>query len=477
MALPSSYSRGSSTKKGVSMQKTNLPQGVRTLMNWRDKGTLKFDNPVQRAGSQWNLLQKSLLIHSMLANYPIPSVYFLKDKDSENVTIYDCLDAKQRLTSVFEFIDGEYALDEDTPEVTVEDTNYNLGGLKFEELSEECQDIIKGYRFNITCIEDASEEEVEDIFARLNNATPLSTIQKCRSIMGSDLAKWCKEMNNHGFFQYSICLTNAQVKREADLEVLLQAMLLLDSRHEGYAWKSISVAEVTKYCKHIRGKYNVDKRRMIEEILDYLFSAFTESHKFLKKSNIPMAMVLAKIAIEHNIKEVDFFDFIDVFNEGLSSAYMQGMGSGNIKRAKTEIRLSAIAKAFEDYMEISNTNILSVHGKDEIPSAKDNVGVDSDEKETLSSPLADRDTSSSETSVENVDISDEFSSSDGVGLSVDATSNSDEIPSVEDDTQVVTSDDGVVPEMCQNNEFMNEPLSSTDENVDNSKNVLEREAV
>ena len=186
------------------MQKSSLPQGVRTLMNWREKGMLTFDNPIQRAGSQWNLLQKSLLIHSMLASYPIPTVYFLKYKDDKNMTIYDCLDAKQRLTSVFEFIDGEYALDEDTPEISIEDTPYDLGGLKFEELSEECQDIIKGYRFNITCIEDATEEEVEDIFARLNNSSPLSTIQKCRSIMGSDLAKWCKEMNNHGFFKYSI---------------------------------------------------------------------------------------------------------------------------------------------------------------------------------------------------------------------------------------------------------------------------------
>ena len=63
------------------MQKSTLPQGVKTLMSWADKETLTFDNPVQRAGSQWNLLQKSLLIHSMLANYPVPAVYLLKYKD------------------------------------------------------------------------------------------------------------------------------------------------------------------------------------------------------------------------------------------------------------------------------------------------------------------------------------------------------------------------------------------------------------
>ena len=75
------------------MQKSTLPQGVKTLMSWADKETLTFDNPVQRAGSQWNLLQKSLLIHSMLANYPVPAGYLLKYKDDATVTSYVCLDA------------------------------------------------------------------------------------------------------------------------------------------------------------------------------------------------------------------------------------------------------------------------------------------------------------------------------------------------------------------------------------------------
>ena len=63
------------------MQKSNLPQGVKSLMGWVEKGCLTFDNPAQRAGSQWTLLQKSLMIHSMLANYPVPAVYLQKSKD------------------------------------------------------------------------------------------------------------------------------------------------------------------------------------------------------------------------------------------------------------------------------------------------------------------------------------------------------------------------------------------------------------
>lgn len=344
------------------MQKSTLPQGVKSLMSWSEKGSLTFDNPVQRAGSQWNLLQKSLLIHSMLANYPVPAVYLLKSKDEEKGTVYDCLDAKQRL-SVFEFIRGEYELHSATPEVEVEGTIYDLANMKFEDLSEECRDAITGYRFSIYCIEDATDEEVEEVFRRLNNSTPLSPIQKCRSIMGTDLARWTKEICQCGFLLHSVSLTVVQLRSEADLEVLLQAMLLLDSRHEGYdAWKGISTAEVTKYCGHIRGTYNDDKRQMIAELMEYLFKAFPEKHKFLKKSNIPTVILLSKLALENEIAPDCFKTFLDSFSNSVCPAYEANTGSGNVKRTKTEGRLSAIAGAFSEYFHLGDVHILNING-------------------------------------------------------------------------------------------------------------------
>lgn len=341
------------------MQKSNLPQGVRTLKSWFEKGTLVFDNPIQRAGSQWSILQKSLLIHSMLSGYPIPSVYFLKGKSEDGTTIYDVLDAKQRLTSVFEFIDGEYSLHASTPEVTVDGVVYDLDNMKFEDLSDECKDEILGYRFSIYCLEDCTDEEVEEIFARLNNSTPLSPIQKCRSVLGMELSGWLRGLCQSDFIAHSVCLTVAQARREADLEVLLQSMLLLDARHEGYEYKSISTAEVTRYCSCIRENYNDDKRAMFEEVMGYLDNAFAgEKHKFLRKSNIPMVVMLAKTAMEKKIKAEDFKVFIDKFNSYECPKYQENMGAGNVKRQKVQGRLLAIAEDFEEHFGISDTDIL-----------------------------------------------------------------------------------------------------------------------
>lgn len=74
--------------------KTTVPQGVRVLAKWHEKNTLRFDLPIQRASGQWSLMQKSLLIHSILADFPIPPLYLVKRTEEENSTVYQALDGE-----------------------------------------------------------------------------------------------------------------------------------------------------------------------------------------------------------------------------------------------------------------------------------------------------------------------------------------------------------------------------------------------
>lgn len=159
------------------MNKSTLPQGIRTLKKWHEKGTLRFDLPIQRASNQWSLLQKSLLIHSILSDYPIPPLYFIKYIEEDGSTSYQALDGKQRCTSIFDFIRGDYQLHASSPSVTVDGVTSDLANMYFSDLSDDCKDLILGYRFTIYIIEDSTDEEVEEAFARLNakDATYLNT--------------------------------------------------------------------------------------------------------------------------------------------------------------------------------------------------------------------------------------------------------------------------------------------------------------
>ena len=65
---------------------------IRTTLNWTvknlksmydEKETLSFNHPIQRQSAQWDNEQQSLLIHSMLANFPVPAVYVHKTESIE----------------------------------------------------------------------------------------------------------------------------------------------------------------------------------------------------------------------------------------------------------------------------------------------------------------------------------------------------------------------------------------------------------
>lgn len=345
------------------MNKATLPQGIRQLAKWYEKGTLKFDLPIQRASGQWSLLQKSLLVHSILADYPIPALYLVRYKDNE--TTYQALDGKQRCTSIFEFIHGEYALHASTPNVTIEGTEYELANKLFEELSEDLKDLINGFRFTIYALENATDEEIEEAFARLNASVPLTLIQKARTEMGTDLARWTREMTQLPFFQHAIPLTLAQARRESELEILLQSMLLMDAKDEGYEYKAISMREVMKYCRDIRDTYADERKKIILCIVEYLSDAFAEKHKFLKKTNVPMVFIMADLAMQNNIPPSDFKAFIDNFGGSICVDYDVNMGSGNIKRAKTEGRLLAMFHEFVRYFKIPEDSGCSpIGGRD-----------------------------------------------------------------------------------------------------------------
>lgn len=347
------------------MNKATLPQGIRQLAKWYEKGTLRFDLPIQRASGQWSILQKSLLVHSILSDYPIPALYLVKYKDKGNETTYQALDGKQRCTSIFEFIHGEYALHASTPNVTIEGTEYELANKMFEELPEECRDLINGFRFTIYALENATDEEIEEAFARLNASVPLTLIQKARTEMGTELAKWTREMTQFPFFQHAIPLTLAQARRESELEILLQSMLLMDAKDEGYEYKAISMREVMKYCRDIRGGYTDERRRVTQCVVEYLSDAFTEKHKFLKKTNVPMVFIMADLAMQNNITPSDFKAFIDYFGSSICVDYDMNTGSGNIKRIKTEGRLLAMFHEFAKYFKIKEDSGCSPIGRKE----------------------------------------------------------------------------------------------------------------
>jgi len=103
------------------------------------------------------------------------------------------------------------------------------------------------------------------------------------------------------------------------------------------------------YAESIRNSYNEEKQQMLMEIVDYLDSAFENKNKFLRKNNVPIVIVMSKIALENNVKPELFKAFINDFANALYPAYEEASGSGNIKIVNVNQRLKVMFVAMCNY--------------------------------------------------------------------------------------------------------------------------------
>lgn len=382
------------------MIKTTLNWTVKNLKSMNDeKHTLDFSHPIQRQSGQWDgdRLKKSLLIHSIFANYPVPPIYCLKEAISEKDYSYSILDGKQRLTTIFDFIDGRYPLDAETPSVTIDDTVYELGSKYFTDLDNECQQELLRFKFTIYGFEDADDDLIEEIFFRLNNSTPLSKPQKAMPLCGVENAKFIKSILSDRFFS-EICQFSALQRRKSDdMCTLLQAMMLLDNRYEGYEFSSISADEIMRYASHIKKNYSEEQKNRLYDIIDYLEKAFPEKDKMLKKINIPIVMLAADTAMgndydpiknSYRVGPMYFRHWFIVFFEECYEEYKQYCSSGSIKKEKTLKRIEIMEAFLIEYFELGDTDT------DEQPNQD---AAQSDD----STPLADASTVENNLSVEN----------------------------------------------------------------------------
>ncbi|MDE7476485.1 MAG: DUF262 domain-containing protein, partial [Lachnospiraceae bacterium] len=342
------------------MNRSSLPLGVNSLKKWWDSPDkiLRCSLPFQRHSGMWNAITKSMLVWSILADSYIPPIVLLKDKkgvDSKNKDIftYQVLDGQQRLTTLFSFINDEWSLHGSTPEVEVEGTVYDLEGIKFSEMSDECKDAIKNYRFTVQCLENYTMSEAESLFYNINSGVSLSTIQKSKAKLGTDLIGFLNGLLQGSFFTQAINITEKQALAEDDLLLLLQGMLLLDNRHEGMDYKNISMATCLAYAESIRGSYSDEKRSRLGNIVKYLDEAFDSWVKFLKKNNVPIVIAMAEIALSGGMDARSFRAFVNDFANGIYPAYEEASGSGNVKAVKVQQRLRVMYLAMCDYYRIN----------------------------------------------------------------------------------------------------------------------------
>lgn len=184
------------------MQKATVPWNTKQIHKMMGNGSIIFDNAIQR-GFVWDKKRMSLLIDSILRGYPIPPFYTIKDgrtvtTPKGEVSVYDCLDGKQRCNTITKFKNNEFKLT-GLDEITLEDGSaLDLNGLTYDELPEELRDVFDSYSLTVYFFTDITEEEIVEMMARLNNGKPLGVVENTR-IKAKDLSG-IQELAKHPLF-------------------------------------------------------------------------------------------------------------------------------------------------------------------------------------------------------------------------------------------------------------------------------------
>lgn len=209
------------------MQKSSRPWTTKQVASMIDNGSLVFDNAVQRS-FVWDKSRMSLLIDSILRDYPVPPFYAVVDGRTVKtpkgmVSVYDCLDGKQRNTTIHKFFNNEFALEGLEPIMT-NDGEVDLNGLTYETLPEELQDIFKTAHLTVYSFENATEEDIIEIMTRLNNGKPLSAIDLTR-IKAKDLAG-ISRVGQHKLFTTYLSQKAIDGRQQEDIVVKTYVQLM-----------------------------------------------------------------------------------------------------------------------------------------------------------------------------------------------------------------------------------------------------------
>lgn len=219
-------------------ERKSFPRTVRELKSMYEKGKLTFDNAVQRS-FVWKNTKKdnrmSMLIDSILRGLPIPAMYCNCIFIDPSKKIYDFIDGQQRTITMIKFLNNEFTLI-NIPTFEDEDGNeLDFNGLTFSQLPEEHQDTIKTFSITVFYYENMEQEDVEEMFRRLNNGKSLTAIEltRAKAVSGNKIRRASK----HKLF--TIAMNEKAIAGYSNEDLVIKTWILLYGEKKSFETRSV----------------------------------------------------------------------------------------------------------------------------------------------------------------------------------------------------------------------------------------------
>jgi hypothetical protein len=269
-----------------------------------EKDSINLSPEYQRNGEIWPTEKRQLLIDSILNDYDIPKIYFhtlTLDERKKSGYEYAVIDGRQRIETIFKFVNGDFSLSEDFNYLP--DPKIKAGGYYYKDIAEHFPKLrmaFDSFELPIICVETNEMELIDDMFLRLNEAVPLNAPEK-RNAIGGPLVKSIKKLSKHEFFKKKVKISN---KRFQHLEIAVRLLFIehyLEHEKKYYDTKKIFLDELVKIYKKSKTLKTNNIEKEVTKILDSFCSIFADNDPLLRtQSIIPIYFLALRKAIENN---------------------------------------------------------------------------------------------------------------------------------------------------------------------------------
>lgn len=219
------------------MQRRHNFQGIAWFWDLQQRQLLELDPPYQRR-SVWNQSYKDSFIDTILLDYPAPAIFLYEDIQPSGRALYNVVDGKQRLITIFEFVSDRYPVSDKCPVAA-------LRGMYFRDMPDETKRAFWSYPFLVEYLPTSAENVINDIFDRINKNVAKLTPQELRHARFSgqfiqvceELAEWLDiELPD---FPRIVAQSKRQMK---DVQLVADLLLMIEKAPRGYSQAELDEA-------------------------------------------------------------------------------------------------------------------------------------------------------------------------------------------------------------------------------------------
>lgn len=144
---------------------------ISDLCSWLNEKTLEINRDYQRGSGLWPVTARSYFIDTILNEYPFPKITIRQIIDLKtNRSKREVVDGQQRILTIKDFLDNN---------LTLTSVSKQYAGKKYKDLTTDEQEAFLAYEVSVDTITVGTNEEVLEIFRRMNSYTlPLNDAEK-----------------------------------------------------------------------------------------------------------------------------------------------------------------------------------------------------------------------------------------------------------------------------------------------------------